>query len=88
MRLLTYKTPVLALIFSIVAIVLLQAFSMAVDFVMRPDTSLNLFDRTIQFFYMPAWTVTFLCLPSRFFEQGNEPYRHFHKRKDRLEPAA
>ena len=73
MRLLKLKAPFLALILAVLAVVVLQALSIAVGYALRPETSVNLLDRTIQLFYMPAWILTFLCMPSRYFDKGVEP---------------
>jgi 5-carboxymethyl-2-hydroxymuconate isomerase len=69
MRLLTLKTPLLALILSVLASVLIRAISLAAGFVLNPQTSVNLFDRALGAFYWLADTLTFLCLP-RLYHKG------------------
>ena len=73
MRLLKLKTPLLALILAIIAFALLQAISMAVGSALSPQTRVNMFDRAWRFFYLPADTLAFLCLPGSFFHEGLQP---------------
>jgi hypothetical protein len=73
MRLLTLKTPVLALILAFVVVVMLLVVSLAVNFALSPETEVNALDRALEFFHMPAYAVAFLCLPSSWFDKGHEP---------------
>jgi hypothetical protein len=72
MRLLKLKTPLLALIFAVVALPLSFGLSALVDFVSRPQTSVGLLERCLWVFYYPAEVLAFLCLPGSSFEKGSE----------------
>jgi hypothetical protein len=63
MRLVKLKTPLQALVFAIMGLVLSVALSLVVYFALLPQACINLLNRCLWYFYYPVQILTFYCLP-------------------------